>query len=350
MKKNKKILLPIFLILIFFLGIFLRINSNFSSNWQIVISKWDNFQKFIKNLSYKDQIKVKLNLKLNSKEIPNILVWTYKFSWEYNVDTFLKTISKWPVQSYIKYTVLEWRSIYDIDFDLTKKWYCKSGDFIKYLSENTKKIIWQYDFLASIDKEHKLKTLEWFLYPDTYNIDQSKPFIKQLLQHQLNTFEKKVWNKYWTKMQNFNKKLQNWGFSNLKLSPWAIINLASIIQKEERNNNNKPMVAGIFINRLSNWIQMGADITLCYWLHKSYNKCTPSVIVQNLKNKKNKYNTRIFGWLTPTPISNPNANTILAVLNFVKSDNFYYLHDKNWFIHYWETLQQHNQNKNLYLK
>ena len=110
------------------------------------------------------------------------------------------------------------------------------------------------------------------------------------------------------------------------MSPWVIVTLASIIQKEERNINNAPTVAWIFINRLANWIQLGADITLCYWLHMPYKKCPPSVIVQNLKDKKNKYNTRALWWLTPTPISNPTSDTVWAVLNYVESDYFYYLH------------------------
>lgn len=71
-----------------------------------------------------------------------------------------------------------------------------------------------------------------------------------------------------------------------------MISLASVIEKEERNNSYKPTIAGIFLNRLDIRMRLDADITLCYGLKKPYDACTPTIIVQNLKDNTNAYNTR----------------------------------------------------------
>ncbi|HCB51658.1 TPA: hypothetical protein DEP21_03730 [Patescibacteria group bacterium] len=48
-------------------------------------------------------------------------------------------------------------------------------------------------------------------------------------------------------------------------------------------------------------------------------------------------------------MSNPAIGTIKAVLDYEKTDYLFYLHDSNGGIHYGRTLQEHNQNKNMYL-
>jgi cell division protein YceG involved in septum cleavage len=71
-----------------------------------------------------------------------------------------------------------------------------------------------------------LKTLEGFLYPDTYNVDKTNPLIPQLVNKQLQTFQSRV-----------RSKLNN------PTDFYKTMILASIVEKEERNNDNKPTVA-----------------------------------------------------------------------------------------------------------
>ena len=96
-------------------------------------------------------------------------------------------------------------------------------------------------------------------------------------------------------------------------------------------------------------MRIDADITLCYGLKKWYEICTPTLIARSISDDNNIYNTRRKSWLTPTPIANPSLETISSVLNYKKSDNIFYLHDKNWKIWVAETLEWHNINKNNYL-
>jgi UPF0755 protein len=130
-------------------------------------------------------------------------------------------------------------------------------------------------------------SLEGFLYPDTYYLDDWQNLVKQLVSIQLNTFKKKVREPY---AADFSA-LQ----STHHLSTYETITLASIIEKEEKNADNKPTVAGIFFNRLQQGMLLGADITLCYAFKQPYATCTPSLIAKNVSDTKNPYNTRQVG-------------------------------------------------------
>lgn len=315
-----------------------------SAFWDISLTKnikivsWDSFSKFITDFPKLKQIGLKFRVKNNSiLDITRIEEWTYVFSWEYSQKDFLKVIAEWPKTMYQKYTVLEWWSIYDIDDDLTKKWIISQWEYIDFVTDST--YIWKYqnryEFLS---KAWNINSLEWFLYPDTYNIDVQWNFIDQLVYLQLDNFNNKVWQVYSSKVSSFSKL--NW---------YEIVILASIIEKEEKNDSNKSIVAWIFLNRLDSKMLLGADITLCYWLHQPYSECTPNVIVKNLDDASNVYNTRVNAWLTPQPISNPAVTTISAVLNYKNTDYLYYLHDNSGNIHYWKTLSEHNANKQKYL-
>jgi UPF0755 protein len=131
-------------------------------------------------------------------------------------------------------------------------------------------------------------------------------------------------------LENFNNRVwkRNADFIANQGSEWyRDVILASIVEKEEKNNNNKATVAGIFFNRIKIGMALQADITLCYGLKLTYESCTPSVIAQNVDDKTNPYNTRAVREIPPTPISNPTAESILAVLHPERTSYMYYLHD-----------------------
>ena len=341
-KKNQKKSFKIWWLFIVLIVLIFVLKSAF---WDISLTKnikivsWDSFSKFITDFPKLKQIGLKFRVRDKSiLDISRIEEWTYVFSWEYSQKDFLKVIAEWPKTMYQRYTVLEWWSIYDIDDDLTKKWIISQWEYIDFVTNSTYISRYQnrYEFLS---KAWNITTLEWFLYPDTYNIDVQWNFIDQLVYLQLDNFNNKVWQTYSSKV-----------FSFSKLDWYEIVTLASIIEKEEKNDANKSTVAGIFLNRLASKMLLGADITLCYWLKKPYSECTQNVIVKNLDDTSNVYNTRANAWIPPQPIANPAVTTISAVLNYTNTDYLYYLHDNSWVIHYWKTLSEHNANKQKYLK
>ena len=304
-------------------------------NQKVSIVKWDTISKFYDALLDDNQtFWMKLYVRNHKDQVPNIQEWTYVFSGTYTNEEFLSHIAKWPEKEYISYTILEWRSIYDIDADLTAKWYINEWEYVSYVTDPAKisELSTRYDFFDS-----SLTSLEWFLYPDTYFLDNWWNLVNQLVSIQLNTFKSKVREAHSSDFTNIQSKY--W------LSIYQTITLASIVEKEEKNNANKPAVAGIFYNRLQNWMLLWADITLCYGFAKPYSECTPNVIAKNVGDSNNKHNTRAVAWLTPTPIWNPALPTIEAVLFPNQTSYLFYLHGADGQIHYAETNAQHEQNK-----
>lgn len=323
------------------------VNKDVKIYWEIYLKNWESFNVVLDDLWLVDKYSFKIYIKLNSLQLKNIKPWKYIFNWYYSKKNILDIFERWPNNKYINLTILEWRSIYDIDNYLVEKWLISKWDYIKFVDDvaNIRSLVSDYVFLQWIDG---LNSLEWFLYPDTYKLDSSKPVIEQLVNMQLNNFQYKVWEKYKDDIDAFSWLISKHWY-DVAIDRYGVIILASIIEKEEKVSSNKANIAWIFLNRLSKWMRLDADISLCYWLKDSYINCTPKIIKRNLSDESNKYNTRIYKWLTPTPIWNPSLDSLKGLLNYYKSDNLFYLHDCDWNIHVSQTNTQHNMLKQQYL-
>ena len=327
----KRILLIVIILLIYLF------TKKITLNEKITIEQGGNVSKILNQLGPIEKLRVKLYIKNHHIDFSKLEAGTYTFSGGYSKAEFIHKIVKGSEKEYLRLTILEWRSIYDIDQALANKWYTQPGEYISFVSDPAiiAKYQARYPFLSNSALwilNSELKTLEGFLYPETYNVDKTKNIIDQLIYSQLETFNTRVR----SKVTNPTNRYQT-------------IILASVLEKEERNIANKATVAGIFLKRLEIWMALDADITLCYGLKTSYTSCTPTVIAQNIWDKNNVYNTRQVRGLPPTPISNPTRESINAVLNSQTSDYLYYLHDMKGNIHYGRTLDEHNANKAEYL-
>lgn len=310
--------------------------KGFSLDTEIKVLPGDTISRLIQPLSSRNQSRLKVYIKMHHIDLSKMEPWTYQFSGHYSKGQFIQTILAGPSNKYIKITILEWRSIYDIDASLTKKWLINQWEYIALVTDTTiiAKYQAKYPFLSNINIP--LTTLEWFLYPDTYNVDAVNNIVDQLAYLQLQTFKTRVRNAHQSEISSVNR------YQNMIL--------ASVVEKEERDNANKATVAWIFFKRLNIWMKLDADITLCYGLHQPYTTCTPNVIAKNIKDENNLFNTRQRSWLPPQPIANPRVESIVAVLHPQETDYLYYLHGSDGTIHYGRTLEEHNANKAQYLK
>ena len=233
--------------------------------------------------------------------------------------------------------ILEGWNIFDIDTYLTQRSVINKWEYIEYV-ENNEKIIALSEFFPFLDKQI---TLEWYLYPDTYTINPLWFKINNFVILQLNTFEEKVYN---TLFVDEITKEQLYSTSIIE----SVVNLASIVEKEERNKSEQKTVAGILKKRLKEYRQLWADITTCYPYRLTSNQC--KLVISKYIKIKTDYNTRIIIWLPPTPINNPSFITIDNTLNSQNSEYYYYLHDKSWEIYYWKDYEEHKVNIEKYLK
>ncbi len=295
---------------------------------KVTINMWDTFQNLDKKFPKLDSFWYKIYLKNNMPDY-ELQAWDYMVKDWLKVESFLESF-RYPIIEEDEITLLEGWNIFDYDLYLTQKWLISEWEYISYV-ENKEKIEKLTDFFPFLKW---LDTLEWYLYPDTYKIDKSNFKINNFVIKQLENFENKVY------------KNILWELSNSEVE--KLIKLASIVEKEEKIEANKPIVAWILKKRLvSDWM-IWADITVCYPYRLTSEEC--KMVVSKYINEENDYNTRTKYWLPKTPIWNPSLSTIKATLNYKESPYWFYLHDKSGQIHYWKTNEEHIQNKNSYLR
>lgn len=317
-------------LLIIFSGILYYNYKSFSSqilnqNERIIsITSGDAFSNLDKKLWFESMF-YKFYIKQNTPNF-DLQEARYKIPKDATIDEILESLKTPITPEEINITLLEGWNIFDIDLALTNKWLINAWEYISYV-ENKQKIIALTEFFPFLEW---LITLEWFLYPDTYTIDTSSFKINQFVILQLETFENKVYNKIFTQLTT--NQVHD------------VVNLASIVEKEERNPKEKASVAGILKKRLNADWNIGADITVCYPHRLTSQEC--KLVVSKYIREKSEYNTRTKIWLPKTPIGNPNYETIFATLNHKQTPYWYYLHNiKSGKIYYGKTNAQHEANK-----
>ena len=164
-----------------------------------------------------------------------------------------------------------------------------------------------YDFKCL---DNNFKFIEGTLKPDTYFYKYLTSSSKLLRQSQNEFFQ--LASSLWPK-----KHLQ----SPLKNLSDAII-LASIVEKEAGNEEEKPVIAGVFLHRLTLGMKLQADPTIIYGLLPNFNG---DITKANLQDKKNLYNTYQIKALPPTPISTISQSSLEAVILGMKNDYLYFV-------------------------
>ncbi|PRX54485.1 endolytic transglycosylase MltG [Flagellimonas meridianipacifica] len=139
-----------------------------------------------------------------------------------------------------------------------------------------------------------------------------------------------------------------------KLTPLQVISLASIVQKETAKVDERPRVAGVYLNRIEKGILLQADPTVIYAIKKetgNYDTIIKRVLYRDLE-INSPYNTYKYKGIPPGPIAMPDISSIDAVLNREKHDYLFFVADvSNFGYHkFAETLAQHNRNKAQYIR
>lgn len=189
--------------------------------------------------------------------------------------------------------------------------------------------------LPKFDKTQFLRIAgekEGYIYPDTYIFFETADEQDVLLVVEEN-FQKKT-----AKLQEqVAKSNRTWE---------EVVIMASIIEKEaNRNRNEQQTIAGILWKRLDKGMHLQVDAPFKYYLDKG----SFDLSIADLRTD-HEYNTYTRKGLTPTPIGNPGVGTLTAAANPIKTEYFFYLHDRNGNVHYAVTHDGHVANKNQYLR
>src|SRR5205085_8257742 len=103
-----------------------------------------------------------------------------------------------------------------------------------------------------------------------------------------------------------------------KVTPYDLLIIASIVEKEAATARDRPLVASVIYNRLKDHIPLGMDSTTRYEFN-DYNKPLTSSQLR----APSPYNTRLHQGLPPTPISNPGLSAIEAAANPARTNYLY---------------------------
>ena len=139
---------------------------------------------------------------------------------------------------------------------------------------------------------------------------------------------------------------------SLGLSPEEAIALAAIVQKETVKVEERPRVAGVYLNRIERGMLLQADPTVIYAIKRetgNFDTIIKRVLYRDLE-MDSPYNTYKYAGIPPGPISMPDISSIDAVLSPEKHDYLYFVADiSNFGYHLFaKTLLQHNRNKLQY--
>lgn len=191
------------------------------------------------------------------------------------------------------------------------------------------------DFLAQVSKEGV------FIFPDTYLIpkDSSVAKIVKIL------------------ADNFEKKYSSLKINNA-LTKKQIITLASLVEREAKYDQDRPVIAGILLKRLKKGWPLQVDATVQYAkasIDNQLSKINDSikwwnpVNQQDLKTINSDYNTYKNIGLPPGPICAPGLASLQAAANPSDSKYWFYISDKSGHIHFAENLRQQEKNIARYL-
>ena len=189
------------------------------------------------------------------------------------------------------FTIIEGMNIYDLESKINKSY-----------------LINDCSFLACIKSDYPFK--EGVLYPDTYYYKKGMKASEIL-----NKSHKKldnILNTIWI------KKPQN----DILKNKYQALVLASIIEKEAGNHEEKTDIASVFLKRLSIGMRLQADPTIIYGLLPNF---SGDIRKSDILDKNNIYNTYMIKGLPPTPISISSMSSIKAAIISLPGEYLYFV-------------------------
>jgi UPF0755 protein len=140
------------------------------------------------------------------------------------------------------------------------------------------------------------------------------------------------------------------GQNNPQLTtPQEVMILASIVEKETGKVDERPKVAGLFLNRLRQGMRLQSDPTVIYGIVRGRPETGGEGPLGRRITRRDlefdsPYNTYLYAGLPPTPICNPGKASIEAVLNPERHSYIYMVADGTGGHAFAETLREHNAN------
>jgi UPF0755 protein len=225
------------------------------------------------------------------------------------------------------FTVREGETMFDIARDLEAAKFVTAEDFLA-ATKNPEIIR---------DLAPHAKTLEGFLFPATYQLPRH-PVANELAAEMTQKFREQ-----WAKIAAANPEKAGEAHGHPILST---VTLASLVERETPKRDERPLVAGVFENRLKKGMLLQCDPTVIYALEEE-GRYKGTLSGKDL-HEDSPYNTYTHAGLPPGPIGNPGEIALRAALAPADTEFLYFVANTQGGHFFGATLQQHNQNVNRY--
>lgn len=195
----------------------------------------------------------------------------------------------------------------------------------EYLDE----LIDKYWFLSDDIKNSKIYySLEGYLFPATYSYVNKKIDVKEIFDDMLKKMD--------SKLVPYKDEIEK-----SKYNLHEILTIASLVESEGANVEDRKNIASVFYNRLDEHITLGSDVTTYYGLKINMGQ---RALKSNELNQCNDYNTRCLSFfgLPVSPISLPSIESIEAAIEPNDTDYLYFVADKNKKTYFTKTITEHN--------
>jgi len=225
----------------------------------------------------------------------------------------------------LPFTVREGETMFDIAHNLETAKFLPAGDFLRAASDPS----------SIKDLAPYAKSLEGFLFPATYQLPRH-PVAADLVANMVQKFREQ-----WRSISASDPAPA--GVARPTLST---VTLASLVERETPKPDERPLVAGVFENRLHKSMPLQCDPTVIYALEQA-GKYNGSLTGKDL-HYDSPYNTYEHGGLPPGPIGNPGEVALRAALAPAQTDYLYFVANTQGGHFFSATLAEHNKNVNRY--
>jgi len=218
-------------------------------------------------------------------------------------------------------TIPEGWSMFDIAAELDHQGVCSLESFLAAARDPS----------TISDIAPQAKSLEGFLFPSSYEFKRRTTCVQ--VAETMTSHFRSVW-----------KELHPSGGENLPggLSPVQVVTMASLVERETPRPEERPLVAGVFYNRLRHGTPLQCDPTVQYALqlagHPELNVRPEDLRIDS------PYNTYVHRGLPPSPIANPGEASLRAALNPAATDYLYFVANDQGGHFFSKTLAEHNRN------
>ena len=178
-------------------------------------------------------------------------------------------------------------------------------------------------FLRTLSLPHK--NLEGYLFPDTYHFTRHMT-PEMMIKAMVSRLKQTVSDEYETRAEELGMPMHQ------------VLTLASVIEKETARPHERPLISGVFHNRLRRNIPLQSDPTVIYDLHQFDGDLRKEDL-----SIESPYNTYVVVGLPPGPIANPGKAAIHAALYPASTDYLYFVSRNDGSHAFSTTLAEHNQ-------